>query len=478
MPDRLSALDVSFLYLEEPTTPMHVGSVGVFETPESGFGFDDLVDVVRERLAYVPRYRQRVRWVPGNLAHPVWVDDEDFDLTYHVRRSAVPRPGTPDQLRELVARIMSRPLDRSRPLWEMYLVEGLEGGRFALLSKTHQAMVDGISTVDIGQVVLDTTPHRPEAPADTWTPSAEPSSIELLAGALVDVVRRPGDLLESAQRTLTDLPRAAARAVRLLGGAAGGVATAMRTAARPAPTSPLNVSIGAQRRFASVDTSLDDYRAVRRRRGVAINDVVLATIAGALRSWLFTRGVRVVSTTTVRALVPMSVLTDDSSRSHVAEYILDLPVGEANPAMRLQQVAYATKAHREASHAVRARALAGMAGFAPPTLHALGARVASSLSRRVFNLVVTNVPGPQTTLYVAGAPMVASYPVVPLAKGQALAIGLTSYKGKVCFGLNADRDAMPDLNVLAQCIPDALTELVEAVEQMPTRPDRRARKAH
>ncbi|WP_020577254.1 WS/DGAT/MGAT family O-acyltransferase [Actinopolymorpha alba] len=477
MPDRLSAVDLSFLYLEEPTTPMHVGSVGLFETPAGGFGFEMLLALVRERLAYVPRYRQRIRWVPGNLANPVWVDDEDFDLTYHVRRSAVPRPGTPDRLRELVARIMSRPLDRSRPLWEMYLVEGLEEGRFALLSKTHQAVIDGITAVDIGQVVLDGTAHTPDAPADNWAPAPEPSSLELLAGALVDVVHRPGDLLDAALRTVSDLPVAGGRLARGVGTAVGGVVTAMRTAARPAPGSPLNVPIGAQRRFATVDTRLDDYREVRARHGGDINDVVLATIAGALRSWLFTRGVRVSSTTSVRALVPMSVLTGEG-QSRVAEYVVDLPVGEPSPAMRLHQVSYAMKAHQETGRAVRARALAGMAGFAPPTLHALGARVASSLSRRIFNLVVTNVPGPQTPLYVGGAPMLTTYPVVPLAKGQALAIGLTSYNGTVCFGLNADRDAMSDLDVLAQCIPDALAELVGVGEPVSIPPERRRGRAH
>jgi len=485
MPDRLSALDMSFLYLEEPTTPMHVGSVGIFEPPEEGFSFDRLLDVVRERLAFVPRYRQRIKFVPGNLANPVWVDDEDFDLSYHVRPSAVPRPGTDRQLRDLVARIMSRPLDRSRPLWEMYFVEGLEGGRFALVSKTHQAVIDGVSTVDIGQVVLDTTPHFEPAPADSWVPAIEPSSLELLAGAVSELVRRPGVIVESARRAVADLPIAGSRLLRALGGAAENVAAAMRTAASPAQHSPLNVPIGAHRRFATVETSLDDYRTVRKRHGGDVNDVVLATITGALRSWLFTRGVRVAATSSVRALVPMSVLSPESAdgsmpdgsgaANRVAEYLVDLPVGEPNPAMRLHQVAYAMKAHQETGRAVRARTLAGMAGFAPPTLHALGARVASSLSRRLFNLVITNVPGPQSRLYVGGAPMISTYPVVPLAKGQALAIGLTSYYGKVCFGLYADRDAMPDLDVLAQCIPDALNELVEDAKHTPARQRRRQR---
>ena len=449
MPDRLSALDVSFLYLEEPTTPLHVGSVALFDDGE--LNYETLLTLVRERLAYVPRYRQRVRWVPAHLANPVWVDDDDFDLTYHVRRSALPKPGTPDQLRELVARLMSRPLDRSRPLWEMYLVEGLAGGKFALVSKTHQAVVDGISTVDIGQVVLDPSPEPPPAPSDVWSPVSEPSSLELVVGAVSEAIRRPSAMLDTARSTLSDVTFTTGRVVDVLGEAAGGLARALRLA-RPAPGSPLNVPIGAQRRFATVDTKLDDYRDVRAQFGGSVNDVVLATITGALRTWLFTRGIPVRAATTVRALVPMRIQDgpDDEASgprgvgSRVAEYVVDLPIGEPSPAMRLHQVSYAMKAHSETGQAV-------------------GARVASSLSRRTFNLVVTNVPGPQNPLYSAGAVMQASYPYVPLAKGQALAIGLTSYNGRVCFGLNGDRDAMADLSVLAASLPEALAELEEAV---------------
>jgi WS/DGAT/MGAT family acyltransferase len=349
----------------------------------------------------------------------------------------------------------------------MNLVEGLSGGRFALVSKTHQAMIDGVSAVDIGQVVLDASPEPAEAPVDTWHPTAEPSSFELLAGALSDAVRRPTALVDTARSAVSDFQVSAGRVLGVLGAAAGGLATAMRTAAAPAPSSPLNAAIGAQRRFMTVETPLDDYRLVRSQVGASVNDVVLATIAGALRSWLFARGVAVRSSTAVRAMVPLSVSTEPGVHrgigSRVTEYLVDLPVGEASPAMRLHQVSYAMKAHRETGRAVDARSLAGMAGFGPPTLHALGARAANTLSRRVFNLVVTNVPGPQTPLYVGGAPMLATYPVVPLAKGQALAIGLTSYNGRVCFGLNGDRDAMADLAVLAQAIPDALAELVETL---------------
>ena len=477
MADRLSSADVSFLYLEEADTPMHVGSVAIVDGTDTPY--ETLLTVVRERLALVPRYRKRLRWVPGHLANPIWVDDENFDLTYHVRRSALPRPGTHERLCDLVARLMSRPLDRDKPLWEMYYVEGLEGGRVALLSKTHQAVIDGISTVDIGQVVLDPTEQSPETPQPGWQPEDEPSTLELLAGAVVDTIRRPSALLDTARSTVSDAQVTAGRLVELAGRAAGGVARTLRLAARPAPGSPLNVPIGAQRRFATVDSRLEDYRRVRAALGGSVNDVVLATVAGALRSWLFTRGVPVHSTSTVRALVPMSVLDEDPQDvdggwsperprgigGRVAEYLVDLPVGEPNPAMRLHQVSYAMQAHAETGRAVGAREIAGMTGFAPPTLHALGARVASSLTRRTFNLMITNVPGPQQPLYLAGTPMSATYPYVPLARGQALAIGLTSYHGSVCFGLNADRDAMGDLDVLTQGIPDALGELLEAADE-------------
>jgi diacylglycerol O-acyltransferase / wax synthase len=469
VPDRLTALDASFLYLEEPTTAMHVGSVAVFEPPEDGFDYEQLVMLVSARIAYVPRYRQRVRTVPGRLANPVWVDDEDFDVTYHVRRSALPRPGSDDQLAELVARVQSRPLDRSRPLWEVYLVEGLARGRFAIVTKTHQALVDGVNAVDIGQVILDDSPEPADVPTDTWKPAKEPTDIELLVGAVADAVRSPGGALEAFEGSAKDVR---ATAGRMLGQLGHVLSAAARTATRPAPTSPLNVEIGEQRRWATAATSLEDHRKVRARhsrngqRELSVNDVVLATVAGALRAWLLTRGESVVPATVVRALVPVSVQADEEQPSHrvgnrVKAFVVDLPVGEPNPAVRLHQIAYSMRAQTEAGEAVSADALAGIAGFAPPTLHSLGARVASAASRRLFNLMVTNVPGPQHPLYAGGARMLASYPVMPLAKGQAVSIGLTSYDGGVYYGVNGDRDAMPDIGVLAQCLVEALAELRE-----------------
>jgi WS/DGAT/MGAT family acyltransferase len=465
VPTRLTTLDASFLYLEEETTAMHVGAVMTFRTPAGGFDYDRLVDLVSARIAGVPRYRQKVRSVPGHLANPVWVDDDEFDLTYHVRRSALPRPGSEQQLLDLVARVEERPLDRDRPLWEVYLVEGLSGGRFAIVTKTHQALVDGINAVDIGQLILDPTERVPGLPTDTWTAEPEPSDLDLVVGAISDLVRRPGDLVDAVIAGVGEVRAVGLRVASEVGRVASAVA---HTAARPAPTSPLNAEIGSARRFVTVTTDLADYREIRARLSrpgedeVTVNDVVLATVSGALRSWLLTRGEPVRPATSVSAMVPMSVRDDVGGTrlgNSVQAFVVRLPVGEANPVMRLYQVAYATRAHQDTGRAVGAEALVGLAGFAPPTLHSLGARVASAMSRRVFNLVITNVPGPQQPLYAAGARMLASYPVMPLAKGQAVSIGLTSYDGKVCYGLNADRDAMPDVDVLAQCLVDALAEL-------------------
>jgi diacylglycerol O-acyltransferase len=460
--DRLSPLDVSFLYFEEPTTPMHVGGVAVFQAPQDGFDYDRLVDLISDRIAFVPRYRQRIRWVPGRLANPVWVDDENFDINYHVRRSALPRPGTHAQLCDFVARVQSRPLDRHRPLWEMYLLEGLSDDRFAIITKTHHAMVDGVAAVDIGQVILDTSAEPRDTPEDTWRPAAEPSWAELVADAMVETVRRPTAIVDSVLGGLNDVRSTVERLAR----DAGGLIAAVATAARPAPESPLNAVIGAQRRYATVTLDLDDHKRVRKTHGGTVNDVVLATVAGALRAWLLTRGEPVTTSTTVRAMVPVSIRSEDEhgrTGNRVASYLVDLPVGEPNAVMRLHQVSYRMQAHKETGQAIGASALAGLAGFAPPTLHLLGARVASGMSKRWFNVVVTNVPGPQVPLYAGDARMLAAFPVVPLAKGQAVSIGLTSYDGKVFYGINADRDAMPDVNVLAHCIEDALAELTEAV---------------
>jgi len=359
--DRLTSLDTSFLYMEESTTPMHVGSVMVFQPPDQGFDYDRLVSLITNRIAFVPRYRQRIREVPGRLANPVWVDDVDFDITYHVRRSALPRPGSDDQLQEFVARVQPKRLDRGRPLWEVYLVEGLAEGRFALVTKTHQALVDGINAVDIAHVIVDGESDREEPVNDKWRPARKPSDVELITEALVEAVHRPSQIVDNVRGGVTDVKAVGGRLLSAVGTV---VSTVARGAARPAPSSPLNAEIGEARRYIMVGTDLEDYRKVRSRlaRGsyaddVTINDVVLATISGALRTWLLTRGEAVHSATTVRAMVPVSVYdTDDATRlgNRVAACFVDLPVGEPRASMRLHQIAFEMRQQMEGGQAVGA----------------------------------------------------------------------------------------------------------------------------
>jgi WS/DGAT/MGAT family acyltransferase len=447
---------------------MHVGSVMVFQPRKGGFDYDRLVSLISSRISLVPRYRQYVREVPGRLANPVWVDDEDFDVSYHVRRSALPRPGSDDQLQEFVARIQSRRLDRQRPLWEVYLIEGLAGGRFAIVTKSHQALVDGINALEIANVIVDGTADSDDPATETWRPAREPSDAELVASAVVDAVRRPSQIVDNVRGVITDVKAVGGPVFSAVGSL---VSTVARTAVRPAPASPLNAEIGEARRYVIVGTDLADYRTVRSRLAlghyadeVTINDVVLATISGALRSWLLTRGEAVHNATTVRAMVPVSVYdADDNGRvgDRVTACFVDLPVGEPGASMRLHQIAFAMRQQIEGGHAVGAESIAGLAGFTSPTLHSMGARLGSAMSRRLFNLIITNVPGPQQPLYLGNARMLSTYPVVPLARGQAVSIGLTSYDGGVYFGLNGDRDAMPDLDLLGQCLVDSLADLVE-----------------
>jgi diacylglycerol O-acyltransferase len=357
----------------------------------------------------------------------------------------------------------------------MYLVEGLEGGRFAILSKSHQILVDG-STVDLGQVILDVDPKPRGTIQDDWRPKRQPSTPTLLAGAVTETIRNPRLAADAARGNLEGLVRAAGS----FGGRAAAVAGAVSNR-RAAAETPINTELSEQRRFATVRTSLSDYRAVRRAHGGTVNDVILATITGAMRSWLMTRAESMHGGRSLRAMVPMSVIDSDleptSLGSQVAGHLLNLPVGETSPVVRLHQVSYALKAHKDTGRAVAADRLADVAGFAPTTFHALGARVAATQQRRGFNLVITNVPGPQFPLYAAGAQMLESYPVQPLLPRHALAIGVTSYDGGVYFGLTGDRDALPDLDVLGQCIEEALAELVDSASDTRPRAPRGRKKA-
>jgi len=460
MSERLRSDDMAFLVTESASTPMHNATLEVFEPPTDGFDYDRLVGLIADRIAFVPRYRQRIRTVPGRLASPLWVDDDDFDLTYHVRRSALPRPGSMEQLRDLTARIVSRQLDRHRPLWEVYLIEGLERGRFAILTKSHQVLVDGVSTVDLGQVILDVDPDPRDTVHDDWRPEPAPRTPTLVVDAIGDTIRHPRTAVstarDNAEVALRSAGSAGVRVLDLVGALSN---------RRVSPESPMGAVLSEQRRFATVKTALEDYRQVRRVHGGTVNDVILATVTGALRTWLMTRAESVHGSRTFRAMVPMGVIDGDleptSLGSQVAGHLLSLPVGESSPVVRLHQVSYALKAHKETGRAVAADRLAGIAGFAPTTFHALGSRVAAAQTRRGFHLVVTNVPGPQFPLYAAGAEMLESYPVPPLLPGHAVAIGVTSYDGHVYFGLTGDRDAVPDLDVLAQCLVESLEELAD-----------------
>lgn len=460
MKDRLRPRDLGLLALETPSSPMHNATVEIFDPGESGFEYASLLQLIGDRIAFVPRYRRRLVSVPGGLANPVWLDDPDFELGYHVRRSALPRPGNQDQLRELVARIISRPLDRDRPLWEIYFVEGLAHGRVAVLSKSHQVLVDGVDTVDIGQVLLDTSPEAKVLDRDEWHPHGRPTSAGLVAGALSDTFAHPSTALSTAVATTESTMRTAGQLLSRAGDMGGALA-----GRRPVHASPIDRPLSQQRRFVTVQTKLADYRKIRRVHGGTVNDVILATVAGAIRNWLMARTESLGGLTKLRAIVPMSVIDDEleanSLGSQLTGHLVDLPIGEPSPVVRLHQVSYSFQTHKESSRVVAANRLAGIAGFAPATFHALGARLAASDLRTGFQLSVTNVPGPQFPLYAAGAKMVETYPVHPLLPRHALAIGVTSYDNAVYYGITADRDALPDVDVLADAISEALVELLD-----------------
>ena len=457
--DRLRTRDRAFLADEEPTSPRHNATVEIFDPGDSGFDYDRLVELISDRISFVPRYRQRIVTVPGGLANPVWVDDEAFDLGYHVRRSALPRPGSDDQLFELVARIVSRPLDRTHPLWEIYFVEGLSDGRVAILSKSHQALVDGVHTVDIGQLLLDVTPEPRVLEADEWTPQTSPSAPALIASAIKDSVTAPTAVIDtvalaaSQVRQSVDITRDRARRV-----------TRALTGRRPRRRSAMFGPLSQQRRVITLTTDLADYRKVRETHGGTINDVILATITGGLRGWFMTRTTSLSGVREIRAVVPVSVIDDEleatSLGSQIAAHFVTLPVGEASAVVRLHQVSYSFQAHKDTGRSVAANRLAGIAGFAPTTFHAIGSRVAAEELRRGYHLSVTNVPGPQAPLYAAGARMLATYPVPPLLPGHPLSIAVTSYDGKVFYGINADRDLLPDVDVFKTCLAEALDELL------------------
>jgi WS/DGAT/MGAT family acyltransferase len=454
-PDRLSGLDSSFLHLERDSAHMHVAGCAVFEGPAPAY--EELVAEIGARLHLIPRYRQRLAFVPFAQGRPVWVDDPHFKLTYHVRHTALPRPGGDGELKRLAGRVFSQALDRTRPLWELWFVEGLADDRFALLSKTHHALVDGISGVDIATVLFDTSPDpMPVAPPEhAWTPRPLPTDVQLLADALLERATAPREIVRGV-RAAFRRPRTVARK---FGDALFGVGALAWTGLRSAPSSPFNVRIGPHRRFTWVQGDLAQFKAIKNAFGGTVNDVVLATVAGGLGRYMRQHNLQT-DGVVLRAMVPVSVRADverGALGNRVAAMWAPLPVQPLAPVERLRSISREMEAVKESGQAVGAEVLTALTGFAPPTIMAQAARLQAR--QRLFNLVVTNVPGPQIPLYVLGRELEKIFPMVPLAENTALGIAIMSYNGQLNFGLTADLDALSDIEALAEEIRAAIEEL-------------------
>jgi WS/DGAT/MGAT family acyltransferase len=454
--DRLTAIDASFLHQEGPESHMHVGAIVIAQGPAPGY--DDFLDSIRRRLHFVPRYRQKLTFPPANSGRPLWTDDTDFNLEYHVRHTALPAPGSHEQLMNLCARVFSQQLDRSKPLWEMWLMEGLQDGSFGLLTKAHHAMIDGIAGVDLATVLFDLGPEPTPIDEDLepWVPDPSPNPIELLSAGAAGMAKAS---LAVAAKGLSKL-RTPDRALEEARTALEGVGEIAWAGLNPAPPTPLNVPIGPHRRFAGVASSLADFKAVKNTFGGTVNDVVLTVVAGALRSWLQSRGVRTEGME-LRALVPVSVRTQDqrgAAGNRIAAMRGPLPVWVDDPVERLAVVRAAMDDLKESKQAIGAEVLTSVQMFAPPTVLAQASRV--NFSTRLFNLLVTNVPGPQFPLYVVGRRMLAVFPIAFLPKNHALSIAIMSYDGAMNFGLLGDYDAMYDLDEFGAAIEASLAELV------------------
>jgi diacylglycerol O-acyltransferase len=454
--DRLTAVDASFLAQEGPTSHMHIGAVMLFEGPPPAFS--DFADHVRGRLHLVPRYRQKLAVPPLETGRPLWIDDPSFNLEYHLRHTALPSPGSEEQLQALAARIHSQQLDRTKPLWEMWLVQGLEDGRFALISKAHHALVDGIAGVDLATVLFDLGPVPAALPheGEPWVPQKEPRAVALAARGIRGIAQLPFSLAGRAIGAATR-PTASLHAARE---AFEGVAEVAWAGLNPAPETPLNVPIGPHRRLVLVRCELAEFKAIKDVFGGTVNDVVLTVVAGALRRWLQSRGVRTEGLE-LRALVPVSIRGADE-RGHMGNRLAamrgPLPVYVADPIARLGVVRAAMDGLKESKQAIGAEVLAGVQNLAPPTVLAQASRM--NFSTRLFNLLVTNVPGPQFPLYILGRELQDLFPVAFLPRNHALAVAIMSYNGGMDFGLLGDYDAMPDLDALGVMLGETRDELL------------------
>jgi WS/DGAT/MGAT family acyltransferase len=462
--DRLSSLDASFLTNESSDSHMHVGALLIFEGPPPSY--DDFLDHVRSRLSLVPRFRQKLAFPPAEMGRPFWVDDPSFNLSYHVRHSALPAPGSEEQLRNLAGRVFSQALDRSKPLWELWLVLNLERNRFALINKTHHALVDGVSGVDIATVLFDVKPVPEPIEEETpWIPSPPPSPAELAAEGARELAETPFKLGLRALRAAQNPGHTVRRAVE----AAEALGEVAWNFTNPAPELPLNVEIGSHRRFTWSRGSLADFKRIKTALGGTVNDVVLTVVSGALRRWLQGRGVRTEGLE-LRALVPVSIRAEDE-HGHLGNRIAamrgPLPVYVEDPVKRLGIVAAAMDDLKESKQALGAEVISRFNDFAPPTLLAQAARI--NFSTKLFNLIVTNVPGPQIPLYVLGRELEDVFPVAFLPEHHALAIAIMSYNGCINFGLLADYDSMEDVEDISQYLSDALAELLDAAKAAESR---------
>ena len=468
--DRLTSTDASFLHQEGTASHMHIGGVLIFEGPPPQFG--DYLDHIRGRLHLVPRYRQKLATPPLETGRPLWVDDPSFNLEYHVRHAALPSPGSEEQLFLLAARIASQQLDRSKPLWESWLVEGLASDRFALIFKTHHSLVDGVSGVDLATVLLDLSsePAPPPTDLEPWHPKTEPSPAELIVAGVRGAVTASAEILARAVAAATR----PATSLGFVKDAAEGLGEIVWAGLNPAPETPLNVEIGPHRRYTVVRQTLDEYREVKDALGGTVNDVVLTVVSGALARWLRSRGIRTEGLE-MRALVPVSTRTQDHRHTLGNQLTVmrgPLPVYIKDPVARLRFVRQAMDGLKESKQAVGAATLAQVNNLAPPTILAQASRL--NFSTRLFNLIVTNIPGPQLPLYVLGRKLRDLFPIAFLPENHALAIAIMSYNGGIDYGLLGDYDALADIDLIAEGIDASLQELLQAARgkspRAPARP--------
>lgn len=458
--DQLSQMDVVFLGVESPRTPMHTGGVVIFE---GNVPFHQIYETVESRLHLVPRFTQKLATVPFGLGRPFWVDDPSFDLSFHLRHAALPDPGSDEQLCDFASRLIARQLDRSKPLWEIYVIEGLEDGRSAIVAKTHHAMVDGLSSMDLATVLFDFSPEIQEAPEGTFTRStSSPSKLGLIQAAVERQLSEVGDMSQLI-RTATSAPGRVFEAVTR---SAGPVAKAFTSVAKRAPSSPLNVGPGMHRRYAIVRSTLQTFKDVKDAAGATVNDVLLSVCADALGRLLRFRGERTEGVT-LKALVPVSVRTAEQKGglgNEITAIFPELPIGKMEPLDRLDLIHSQLDGIKESEEAVGAEKLVSATRWAPPTLHTMAARLGARA--RIMNVTISNVPGPQMPLYSCGVKMLEPYAVIPLAESQSLSIGVTSYNGGIFFGLNADRDSHPDLQQLAAYIDESIVDLSKAAAEV------------